>query len=513
MDVDTALSEVPVNIMALVDDDDFVTLKTTVAYNEAGMALKWNFITTAGAYTQTAVTPTTSGTYDWASQGNGMYSIEIPASGGASINNDTEGVGWFTGVATDIAPWRSPFIGFRAAAINNSLVDGTTIDVNVTAVSGDSTAADNIEADYDGTGYAKSNSSLGSISGDVGGLVGGIAGTVNDFDDLIADRDTAWAGLTPLHSGTARVAGSPTTSQIQFDTAASSTDDFYNGTIVVITSLTGADQERIITDYTGSTRMADLDAPWVTAPDATSTFAVYPGRSSASVSSLGTGAITSSSFASGAITATAIAADAIGASELAADAATEIGTAVWASATRLLTAGTNIALAKGTGVTGFNDLSAAQVNAEADTAIADAALATAANLSALSARVPAALVSGRIDASVGAVANSAITAAAIASDAITSAKIATGAIDADALATDAVAELVTAVFDTTLTEVYSTLGGDVTLRQAIYELLQESQESVVTGTQRSILKRDQTTQAIRLDVDDADAVTTQTRGA
>lgn len=34
---------------------------------------------------------------------------------------------------------------------------------------------------------------------------------------------------------------------------------------------------------------------------------------------------------------------------------------VWASPTRLLTAGTNIALAKGTGVTGFNDLSASDV--------------------------------------------------------------------------------------------------------------------------------------------------------
>ena len=53
---------------------------------------------------------------------------------------------------------------------------------------------------------------------------------------------------------------------------------------------------------------------------------------------------------------------------------------VWAVGTRLLTAGTNIALAKGTGVTGFNDLSAAQVNAEADTAITDAALATAAEI-------------------------------------------------------------------------------------------------------------------------------------
>lgn len=44
---------------------------------------------------------------------------------------------------------------------------------------------------------------------------------------------------------------------------------------------------------------------------------------------------------------------------------------VWAVATRLLTAGTNIVLAKGVGVTGFNDLSAAAVNSEVDTALAD----------------------------------------------------------------------------------------------------------------------------------------------
>src|SRR3989337_1635976 len=42
---------------------------------------------------------------------------------------------------------------------------------------------------------------------------------------------------------------------------------------------------------------------------------------------------------------------------------------VWGTAARVLTAGTNIALAKGTGVTGFNDLSAADVNAEVDTAL------------------------------------------------------------------------------------------------------------------------------------------------
>jgi hypothetical protein len=124
MDVDAALAEVPVNLMPLLDDSDFKTRETAVVFNQAGLDLVWNFVTTAGVMTQTAVTPTdTAGDYDWVNQGDGMYSIEIPASGGASINNDTEGFGWFTGFATGILPWRGPVIGFRAAALNNLLID------------------------------------------------------------------------------------------------------------------------------------------------------------------------------------------------------------------------------------------------------------------------------------------------------------------------------------------------------------------------------------------------------
>jgi hypothetical protein len=59
------------------------------------------------------------------------------------------------------------------------------------------------------------------------------------------------------------------------------------------------------------------------------------------------GAITDNTLASGAITAAKFAANALD--------------AVWSTTTRLLTAGTNIVLAKGTGVTGFNDLDAAGV--------------------------------------------------------------------------------------------------------------------------------------------------------
>lgn len=147
MDVDAALSEVPVNIAQLIDSGDFIAREEAVTYDQAGMDLVWEFTTTAGVTTQTAVTPTTAGDYDWSHQGNAMYTIEIPASGGASINNDTEGFGQFIGFATGVLPWRGPIIGFRAAALNNALIDGgDTLDVNVTAMAAGTVTAAAIAA-------------------------------------------------------------------------------------------------------------------------------------------------------------------------------------------------------------------------------------------------------------------------------------------------------------------------------------------------------------------------------
>lgn len=136
MDVDTAIASAPINIFPLTDDTDFKTREVALVYNQAGLDLVWNFVTTAGVMTQTAVTPTeTAGAYDWVNQGDGMYSVEIPATSGAGIKNDTEGHGWFTGYATGVLPWRGPIIGFRAAATNNSLIDMATITVTAGTVS------------------------------------------------------------------------------------------------------------------------------------------------------------------------------------------------------------------------------------------------------------------------------------------------------------------------------------------------------------------------------------------
>jgi hypothetical protein len=65
----------------------------------------------------------------------------------------------------------------------------------------------------------------------------------------------------------------------------------------------------------------------------------------------------------------------------------------------------------------------------------------------LDARIPAALVSGRMDVSVGAMAANVITSTAINNDAITAAKIANGAIDAATFAADVDAEILSYIVD------------------------------------------------------------------
>jgi hypothetical protein len=162
---------------------------------------------------------------------------------------------------------------------------------------------------------------------------------------------------------------------------------------------TGNDSEEMVFHITHAgmapvTRTIELYRSKITAGN---TLTVSAGGSSNSIvqstaanaitaTSLATGAITSAKFAASAINAAAIAtdaitaakiaADAIGASELAADAVTEIGTGVWASATRTVTAATNITSTGGTTVPQTGD-SFARIGANG---AGLTTLATAANL-------------------------------------------------------------------------------------------------------------------------------------
>lgn len=295
-DVDTAITECPVNIMPLIDDTDFKTIEGAVAYNAAGMALRWHFVTSAGAYTVTSVTPTTAGDYDWTDQGDsGIYTIEIPASGGASINNDTEGYGWFTGVATGVLPWRGPTIGFRAAGLNDLLCDsaysttrglaGTALPAAAADAAGgipisdaggldmDSIKTDTaailtdtgtsgviVATNNDKTGYSLTattglgnqtaditgnlSGSVGSVTGAVGsvtGSVGSVTGlTASNLDAAISTRATpAQILTTALTESYAADGAAPTVAQALFLIQQSIGDFSISGTTLTVNKLDG----------------------------------------------------------------------------------------------------------------------------------------------------------------------------------------------------------------------------------------------------------------------------------
>jgi hypothetical protein len=141
IDVDTAVTVLANKVPIIIDTSPY-DVNEAVALTDAGFDLAWVFQTPAGAITYTTVTPTGgAGVYDWSHVGNGVYKIEIPASGGGTINNDTEGFGYFVLLTTDNREAVGPVYGFRKASMNNVMIENGTLQ-------------DNLEDDYDGTGYA-----------------------------------------------------------------------------------------------------------------------------------------------------------------------------------------------------------------------------------------------------------------------------------------------------------------------------------------------------------------------
>lgn len=147
-------------------------------------------------------------------------------------------------------------------------------------------------------------------------------------------------------------------------------------------------------------------------------------------------------------------------------------------------------------------------------------------------RLPAALVSGRIDASVGAMAANTLTAAALAADAVT--EIQSGlATDADmstvlaALAAilddtgtsgvivatnnDKTGYALSATGSAALTEGYRTNGAAGTLPELLYEVIAHLGESTIAGTTKTIKKIDHSTTAETFTLDDATTPTSITR--
>lgn len=179
-----------------------------------------------------------------------------------------------------------------------------------------------------------------------------------DADDL-KTRETGLSSFTVYRSRNGGAAVAYTTPTIN-ETSSSNMPGVYELLLDEDMTIDSGDEEQEVClhiTHAGMapvTRVFTLFRPKITAGE---TLTVSSGSANAAVQSIANNAITANAIASGALTAAKFAAGAFD--------------AVWAVATRLLTAGTNIVLAKDVGVTGFNDVSEAQVNAQVDAALAD----------------------------------------------------------------------------------------------------------------------------------------------
>lgn len=244
-----------------------------------------------------------------------------------------------------------------------------------------------------------------------------------------------------LRDGTAQ-AGAATT--ITLDSGASSTNSFYNNTLLQIVAGTGAGQSRIISSYVGSTKVATVGT-WTVNPDNTSVFVIrsfdaIPGASAptaaqvadavweeAVVDHSGTAGSTAEKLAAagaagdpwattipgayGAGTAGKIVGDNLNATITSRLSPTVAGRTLDITATGA--AGIDLGNVENQSTTLTLSGTTVKDTTDVNTKVTD-----------LQSRTPTALVGGKMDANIGTISNSAITAASINADAFTAAKFA-----------------------------------------------------------------------------------------
>lgn len=110
----------------LIDDTDFKSREESIAHDVPGMEIDILLEKADGSIVTTAVTPTRGGDYDWTHLDQGYYELRLPASGGASFNNDQEGVLRAVGHCTGVLPFSSvayDIVGAGGSSIVNLIVE------------------------------------------------------------------------------------------------------------------------------------------------------------------------------------------------------------------------------------------------------------------------------------------------------------------------------------------------------------------------------------------------------
>ena len=151
------------------------------------------------------------------------------------------------------------------AAFDGTGYAGGTIkqEVDINKISGDATASDNLEKAFDGTGYGiQPAGGASEISADIAK----IDGSTDGVSSLGKGADSMLEGSCTTGS---------TTSSIKGTGSLSTVDDFYNDRMLLFTGGSGGRQYqgRAITDYDGSSKTFTTD-PFTSAPATGDTFLI-----------------------------------------------------------------------------------------------------------------------------------------------------------------------------------------------------------------------------------------------
>lgn len=176
--------------------------------------------------------------------------------------------------------------GDATAADNlESYCDGTTpIPANATQISGDATAADNLEAALDGTGGVTISGNLsGNVTGSVANVTGGIntaAGTITTLDGLDTAQDTQHAATLAVANNLnlGLIYGEAATGTLTTTACTSDlsgyADDELIGRVIVFTGGTANGQAAEITDYASASGLVSFSGGVQTAPANGDTFKI-----------------------------------------------------------------------------------------------------------------------------------------------------------------------------------------------------------------------------------------------
>lgn len=353
---------------------------------------------------------------------------------------------------------------------------------------------------------------LADIDINVIDIQGATFDTATDSLEAIRNRgDAAWttgAGGTPpdlLVSTTIATLAS----QVSFTlTAASADDDAYNGQIAIITDASTAVQKAVATvsDYVGSTRTVTLSADPAIFTMATTDIIEIVAATGAGGSS-----ITEQQVRDAMKLAPSGGAPAAGSvDEHLDDILTDTGTTLPASLTTIDANVDSVLVDTGTTIpaqiTALNDLSAAQVNAEVDTALADYDGPTNAEMNARTI-----LAGDYFDPATDAVANVTLVATTTTNTDMRGTDSAAQAGDAMALTAGERTTLTATITGTALTESYRADGATGSLAQMMYETIGHLGESSIAGTTKTIKEVDGSTTAETFTLDDATNPTSITR--